>query len=177
LHKEVVIAARGGDEIAFQRLVDQEAARVYRGVLAVVRSPEDAQDVMQEAIIRAWRHLGDLSDVDSWPGWFRKIAIRQAFDQARRRKGRRAREVPIEDPQATMLAHQAPAWDERVAVLAALQRLSADDRVLLGLRFGADLTVPQVAEAAGLRLPAAKSRLYRAIARLAKEMEGFDDGG
>jgi RNA polymerase sigma-70 factor (ECF subfamily) len=66
------------------------------------------------------------------------------------------------------------AWVEHAAVIEALARLSNEDRILLGLRFGADLEVPDVAAALGIPLGTAKSRLHRALARLAVAM-GDDD--
>jgi DNA-directed RNA polymerase specialized sigma24 family protein len=76
MERELVLAARLGDEVAFARLIESEAPRAYRAVLAVVRSPEDAQEVMQDATMRAWRQLRGLRDAASWPAWFRRIAVR-----------------------------------------------------------------------------------------------------
>ena len=72
----MVAAARSGDEVAFARLLEAEAPRAYPAVLAVVRTPEDAQEVIQDASIRAWRRIGGLRDDDRWAAWFRRIAIR-----------------------------------------------------------------------------------------------------
>jgi len=69
-----------------------------------------------------------------------------------------------------------PAADERLTILAALARMSADDRVVLGLRFGADLEVPDLADALGIRLGTAKARLHRALRRLATELTEHGEG-
>lgn len=172
-------AARDGDEIAFARLIEAEAPHVFRAVLAVVRSPQDAQEVIQDASIRAWRQLRGLRDEASWPAWYRRIAVRQAIDMAGRRRVR-VREISIEDAPETAGAGDvgrdpASAVVERLAVMSALGRLTPDDRAILGLRYGSDLEVPDVALALGIPLGTAKSRLHRAISRLAAEMEA-DDG-
>jgi RNA polymerase sigma factor (sigma-70 family) len=178
LERELVSAARRGDETAFERLIEAEAPRVYRAILAVVRSPEDAQEVIQDASVRAWRKLPGLRDEARWPAWYRRIAVRQAMDRAGRRE-RRVREVPIESVPGTadirLAADPTTAVVERLAVMGALSRLSADDRAILGLRYGADLEVPDVAAALSIPLGTAKSRLHRAIARLAAEIE-VEDG-
>jgi DNA-directed RNA polymerase specialized sigma24 family protein len=96
LERELVLAARLGDEVAFARLIEAEAPRIYRAVLAVVRSPEDAQEVIQDATVRAWRHLDGLRDADSWPAWYRRIAVRQAFDRAGRQGRRRLHEIGLD---------------------------------------------------------------------------------
>ncbi len=175
MEQELVLAARLGDEVAFARLIESEAPRTYRAVLAVVRSAEDAQEVMQDASIRAWRQLGGLRDAGSWPAWFRRIAVRQAVDRVGREKRRQVRELDlasIEDPHGS---DPTAAWARHATVMEALARLSNEDRAVLGLRYGADLAVPEVAATLGIPLGSAKSRLHRATSRLAAEMGGHDD--
>jgi RNA polymerase sigma factor (sigma-70 family) len=179
LERELVSAAKRGDETAFARLIEAEAPRVYRAVLAVVRSPQDAQEVIQDASVRAWRQLHSLRDEGRFPAWYRQIAVRVAIDTAGRKK-HRVREIEL-DPDAfdarDGVAKPDPStgWDERLAVLEALSNLPADDRAILGLRYGADLEVPDVAATLGIPLGTAKSRLHRALSRLAAAME-VDDG-
>ncbi len=173
MEREPVAAARSGDEAAFTRLIEAEAPRVYRAVLAIVRTPEDAQEVIQDASIRAWRQLGGLREDGRWPAWYRRIAVRQAIDRANAAGRRRVREIHIE---AASQAGADPSgkWAERVDVMRALGQLRADDRAVLGLRFGADLEVPEAAAALGIPLGTAKSRLHRALGRLATAL-GDDD--
>jgi RNA polymerase sigma-70 factor (ECF subfamily) len=168
LDLDLVATARAGDEVAFTRLIGAEIPAAYRAVLAVVGSPEDAQDVVQEAALRAWRQLGGLRDTERWPAWFRRIAVRQAFDRARQSRRRNVREVDLGSATDRTSGDPTGAWARHVIVMTALSRLSDEDRALLGLRFGADLEVPDVAEALGIPLGTAKSRLHRALGRLAK---------
>ena len=175
MERELVSAARLGDQVAFERLIEAEAARTYRAVLAVVRSPEDAQEVMQDASIRAWRQLGGLRDADSWPAWFRRIAVRQAIDRAGRQGRVRLREVSLDAVEDRAGQDPSSGWADRASVMDALRTISSEDRALLGLRFGADLAVPDVAAALGIPLGTAKSRLHRALGRLAAAI-GEDDG-
>lgn len=174
MERELVLAARLGDEVAFARLIEAEAPRTYRAVLAIVRSPEDAQEVMQDASIRAWRQLAGLREADSWQAWFRRIAVRQAFDRAGRQGRIHLREVSLESAEGEAGHDPSSGWADRASVMAALRLLANEDRALLGLRFGADLAVPDVAAALGIPLGTAKSRLHRALGRLAGAM-GEDD--
>jgi RNA polymerase sigma-70 factor, ECF subfamily len=167
MERELVAAARSGDDVAFARLIETEAPRVYRAVLAIVRKPEDAQEVIQDASIRAWRRLGALREDDRWPAWYRRIAVRQAIERAKAAGRRRVRETYIDAAVGHAGLDPSETWAERVDVMRALGRLAADDRAVLGLRFGADLEVPDVAEALGIPLGTAKSRLHRALGRLA----------
>jgi RNA polymerase sigma-70 factor (ECF subfamily) len=166
----MVVAARAGDEIAFARLIQAEAPRVYRAVLAIVQSPEDAQEVIQDASIRAWRQLHDLREGDRWAAWYRRIAVRQAFDLAQRQKRRRVREISLDSAGEVAGKDPSAGWAERASVLDALARQSKEDRALLGLRFGADLEVPDIATTLGIPLGTAKSRLHRALGRLTAAM-------
>lgn len=174
VERELVLAARLGDEVAFARLIEAEAPRTYRAVLAVVRSPEDAQEVMQDASIRAWRRLRELREADSWPAWFRRIAVRQAFDRAGRQSRIRLHEVSLDAAEGDAGHDPSSGWADRASVMSALQLLAREDRALLGLRFGADLAVPDIASALEIPLGTAKSRLHRALGRLAAAM-GDDD--
>jgi RNA polymerase sigma-70 factor (ECF subfamily) len=174
VERELVLAARLGDEVAFARLIEAEAPRIYRAVLAVVRSPEDAQEVIQDATVRAWRHLDGLRDADSWPAWYRRIAVRQAFDRAGRQGRRRLHEIGLDSMGDKVEPDPTSGWADRVAVMTALAQLSNEDRALLGLRFGADLAVADVAAALDIPLGTAKSRLHRALSRLAAAMGDED---
>ena len=174
MERELVLAARMGDEAAFAQLIEAEAPRIYRAVLAVVQSPEDAQEVIQDASIRAWRQLGGLREVDKWPAWFRRIAVRQAIDRAGRKGRKRLHEIDLDSMGDETACDPSSGWADRVAVMSALRQLSADDRVLLGLRFGADLAVADVAAALDIPLGTAKSRLHRALRRLAAALGDED---
>lgn len=172
---DLIEAARAGDRLAFERLLERDAQVAYRATLAVLRSPSDAEDALQEAALRAWQRLPQLRDPAGWTSWFRRIAVRTALDHARR--GYRSRELVL-DPEAVGGADPTPSADERVILRAAISSLSADDRAILGLRFAADLQVTDVADALGIRLGTAKARLHRALARLRGLLgeEGGTDG-
>ncbi len=68
----------------------------------------------------------------------------------------------------------APTEMDRMATLAALATLSPDDRAVIGLRYGLDLSVPEVSATLGIRLGTAKARIHRALRRLEAEMRESD---
>ena len=155
----LVLAARSGDSAAFARLVHSETPAAYRLALSIVRSPAEAEDAVQEAFLRAWRDIGQLREPELWPAWFRRLTVRSALDQTRRRPPVRELdpETAIELPGAEP---SLPAAD-RLELMAAFDRLSADDRAILALRFYADLEIPDAAAALGIPLGTAKSRNRR----------------
>jgi RNA polymerase sigma-70 factor (ECF subfamily) len=164
----LVLAARAGDATAFAMLVHAETPAAYRLALSIVRSPTEAEDAVQEAFLRAWRDIGSLREADLWPAWFRRLTVRSALDQTRRRP--RVREVDLE------LALNMPGLEpsvhpaDRLELIAAFDRLAPDDRAILALRFFADLEMLDAAAALGIPLGTAKSRLHRALERLRAQM-------
>ena len=145
------------------------AEAAIRLCLAILHYQSDAEDAAQEAFVRAWRRLPSLRDADLWGGWFRRLTVTAAIDYHRRR--RNGSLVPFDDQEPPPLPdtqHSLAALDETRRLIA---RLDAKDQALLVLRFGHDLELPQVAEALGIPVGTAKSRLHRTLARLRAELE------
>lgn len=166
--EELVSDALAGDRSAFACLLERDTASAYRAALAILRSPEEARDVVQEAAIRAWQELPRLRCADAWPAWFRRITVRQALDERRHaRHTRESRLIADAWPGATDTTADS---DETVSLLAAFGRLRAEDRALLALRFHLDLTVPDVAATLGIPVGTAKARIHRAVSKLRAEL-------
>jgi RNA polymerase sigma-70 factor, ECF subfamily len=165
---QVVLAARSGDAAAFATLVRAETPAAYRLALSIVRSPAEAEDAVQDAFLRAWRDIGNLRQASLWPAWFRRCLVRSALDQTRRRP--RIRELDLEQAMNLPGVEPSVLADDRFELMAAFDRLAAEDRAILALRFYADLEVPDVAAALGIPLGTAKSRLHRALGRLREEL-------
>ena len=166
---ELVTAARDGDRHAFAELVDLESCEAIGLCLSILRCRPDAEDAAQEAFVRAWRQLPSLRDPDLWGGWFRRLTVTAAIDYHRKR--RNGNLVPFdgqEPPPLPDVQHSLAARDETRRLISGLE---SKDQILLVLRFGHDLELPQVAEALGIPVGTAKSRLHRTLARLRAEME------
>jgi RNA polymerase sigma-70 factor, ECF subfamily len=78
---ELVERARGGDRVAFGELVDRYQGAVYRTALAALRSPEEAEDVAQEAFLAAFSKIGDFRGEASFKTWLLAITWRRALDR------------------------------------------------------------------------------------------------
>jgi RNA polymerase sigma-70 factor, ECF subfamily len=125
---------------------------------AVLGHGPDAEDAAQEAAIRAWRRRATCRDA---PGaWVRAIARNEALRAA----GRRRDEVPLEA--AADVAGASPGCADSHDVRAAVGALEPGDRLLVLLRYWADLTQPEVARATALPEGTVKVRLHRARRRL-----------
>lgn len=124
---------------------------------AVLGHGPDAEDAAQEAAIRAWRRRATCRDAPA--AWIRAIARNEALRTA----GRRRDEAPLEAAAAVAVA-AAPGDSQDVR--AAVRALDPGDRLLVLLRYWADLTQPEVARAAALPEGTVKVRLHRARRRL-----------
>ena len=92
----LVLRAQDGDVGAFEKLVDLHQGRLFRIAYMVLRDRSDAEDVVQEALLTAWRRLHLLSDPDAFSGWVSTIASRAAIDVTRRNE-RRATDATTND--------------------------------------------------------------------------------
>lgn len=165
-----------GDARAFARFVERHQGGVWRRALALAGQAADAEDLLQETFLAAWRGAAGFrgrSEANA-RAWLLTIA-----GHAWQRMGRRAAHLVAvaEEESLEALALRA-GWgrdegdDERHAtVQEALARLAPDDRRLLLLRDVEELTGEEVASLMGLSLAAMKSRLHRARLRLAAAYE------
>ena len=143
-------------------LVDRHSAEIYRLASAIV-GEFDARDVTQEAFVQAWTKLPRLRDADSFAPWLRRICVNRCRNWLRSSRRRPATSLDADDGLAATLAD--PGRDFRGAVEAravlepAFERLSADQRVVLALHYSMGYSIADTAEALGVGVGTAKSRL------------------
>ena len=136
---------------------------------------DGAEDVVQEALLRAWRHWDACSTPHAPLPWLLAITRREAWRWRARANGRPAPAAGDEDRFATLPSTGGWAGDdtslERLSVQAALARYGAEERRLLGLRYGEDLTQQQIAERLAVPEGTVKVRLHRLRASLRRQLE------
>ena len=170
--RELVRRAQGGDEAAFRRLVERHGDRAYALALRILRSTSDAEEVAQDALVRAWRSLPRFRGDSAFSSWLYRIVARQAFDRAAVLKGRRNREVGVEGIEDLYAgAAEATGPDPQARERASrLERLVAElpevPRTVVTLYYYQDRSVAEVARI--LRMPenTVKTHLSRARAAL-----------
>lgn len=171
--EELVGGALAGDRSAFARLLERETPQAYRAALAILRSPEEARDVVQDAAIRAWQELPRLRHAAAFPAWFRRITVRRALDE--RRHFRHTHESQLFDVAMNEATDTTMDSIDAVNLLSAFDQLRREDRALLALRYQLDLTVPDVADTLGIKVGTAKARIRRALAKLRTELRDDDE--
>ncbi len=140
----------------------------YRLAGYLLGDADEAQDAVQEALIKAWRNWPSLRDPDRFGPWFDRIVVNVCRDRMRRHRTLRmvdleaAGDVESADPFRRMLVE-----DE---VAAAVGRLDPDHRIVIVLRFWQDLALEQVSDRLDLPLGTVKSRLHYALKALRKEL-------
>jgi RNA polymerase sigma-70 factor (ECF subfamily) len=162
---DTVVRARSGDVDAFEELVRRHAPSAYRLAAAIVGESR-AQDIVQDAFLRAWRAIRGLRDAERFEPWLHRIVANSG--RSALRAERRVREVALD---ASTVDVTAPGdglggAEARAMVGAAFRRLSPDHRVVIGLHYGAGLSIGEVAEVLGLPVGTAKSRLAAALVAL-----------
>jgi RNA polymerase sigma-70 factor (ECF subfamily) len=146
---------------------DVARRRCLREARRILRDSDDAEEAVQEALIRAWRNQAKCRTPATPLPWLVQITRNESMRLAARRQRRQASEVPEERPERI----HAPEGEldrmlETVATEQALSTLCPDERTLIRLRYVEDLTQGQVAARLGLPEGTVKVRLHRVRARL-----------
>jgi len=162
---ELVRRCRAGDEGAFRQLVETYHDRVYRTAYAVTGDVDTAAEVVQETYLKAWRGLAWFRGEASLATWLTRLAVHTGTDYLRRRR-RRALLPPVLALLRREHQDAVQAFVDRDEVQRALDRLPADVRQVVALRFGLDLSVKDIALVLGCPEGTVKSRLHRALERL-----------
>lgn len=158
------IAGADARTAAFRRLADQHLDTSYRLAYSILQDASEAQDATHDAFVTAWRRWSTLRHPDRFQAWFDRIVVNTCRHRLRDRQRHRTEDLSPE------LAGTMPGVEARLAardeVAAALTSLSADHRVVVGLRYARDLSIDEIARILGVRSGTVKSRLHYALRRL-----------
>ena len=166
---DLVERARHGDREAFGLLAAERVDRLNAIARLVARDPDLAQDAVQEALVRCWRDLPLLRDVERFDAWLYRLLMRAIADEFRRR---RRFEAVVEAVATTRLVGDA-ALDlaDREQIERGFRRLSLEQRAVVVLHHFIGLSLTEVAAALGVPAGTAKSRHRSALAALRAALE------
>ncbi len=173
--RDLVERARGGDTEAFRALVVLHQDRAYGLALRMTRSPADAEEVAQDAFVRAWSALARFRGESSFGTWLHRIVARRALDRVEELRRRGAREVTIaEDAVHPEPAAHGPEPADTLrsrAVERLVAALPAAQRAAITLYYYEDRSVEQAAAILGMPENTVKTHLARARAALREAIE------
>lgn len=170
----LVAQAKGGDQNAFAELVNRYERKIYRLAKNITRNDEDAEDVLQDAFLKAYTHLDNFKGDSKFYTWIVRIAVNEALMRLRKRKIDRS--VPLDEPVELgeeTVAREIAVWEDnpeqqysqeewRRILDEAVESLKPDFRTVFVLRDIEELSTEETAETLGISVPAVKSRLLRA---------------
>jgi RNA polymerase sigma-70 factor (ECF subfamily) len=148
----------------FEHLVEDRLDACYRLAAVLLGDRGEAAEATHEAMLRAQRSWPRLRDPEAAAAWLDRIVVNECRDRLRRRrlaKGLFAPEAP--GPGAALSDTAAPGIDELDALRRAIGALSAEQRIVVTLRYLLDLPLEAVADRAGIPLGTVKSRLHAAL--------------
>jgi RNA polymerase sigma factor (sigma-70 family) len=164
--------AIGGDQQAFVLLVEPLLPEAYRLAVGMLRSESDAEDAVQEGVLKAWRHFGRFHRGSDLRPWLFTIVANECRLQRRSRWWSVIRTSQVPDHAADSTSSVDPATAD---LRQAIYRLPHDQRFVIVLRFYLDLSYEEVAQTLRISTKAAKSRTYRAVERLRLSPEVLRD--
>ncbi len=172
VERTLVAACQRGERDAFDRLVERYQRDVYRLCYRYVNDHEDANDLAQEAFLKAWRAIGRFRGDSAFSTWLYRIAVNACLNH------RAARRPPsLELPDGLADPRQGAddgvlSQDEARRVREAVRRLPEKQRATLILKVYHELTHDEVAEILGASVGTVKSNLFHALGNLRRLLAG-----
>jgi len=181
---QLVTAARAGDITAFEALVSRYERKIFRLAMNITQNREDAEDVMQEAFLKAYEHLPGFEGNSRFYTWLVRIAVNQALMKLRKRRpGQLSLDQEIETDEDSFFREVedwGPSPEERFdqtelheILNKVIAELEPPFRIVFQLRDIEELSTEETAEALNLSVPAVKSRLLRARLKLRQKLNKY----
>jgi RNA polymerase sigma-70 factor (ECF subfamily) len=183
-----VALARDGDSEAFRALVERHSRAVFRLAHRMTGSAHDAEDVVQETFLRAYRQLGRFESRANFGTWIHRIAVNCSIDVIRSRPHRETAHDTMDleqfgaaadpgdaaatSPERLMLSTEV---QERIA--AAMGALSQMERAAFVLRHFEGHSIDEISRALGLKANATKHSIFRAVRKMRTALEPFVAAG
>lgn len=180
--QKLIDAAIAGDSSAFERLIEPLEGRIYAVALRMCGNREDAQDCMQESMIRIYRALSSFKGQSSFSTWIYRITMNTCLDKLRRRKARRSTSLDTlldsgwspTDETDTPERHAIQS-EQRRTLERAIAELPEDMRAAVVLRDVQGLAYDEIASALNVNVGTVKSRISRGRERLREKLSAHPE--
>ena len=179
-----VALARDGNSEAFRALVERHSRAVFRLAQRMTGSPQDAEDVVQETFLRAYKQLGRFESRANFGTWVHRIAVNCSIDLIRSRAHRETGHEPDDleqfgaaveptDAMGTSPERLMLSTEVQQRVQAAMASLSRMERAAFTLRHFEGQSIEEISRALGLKTNAAKHSVFRAVKKMRVALEPF----
>jgi RNA polymerase sigma-70 factor (ECF subfamily) len=179
-----VTRALGGDQDAFRALVERHGRRLFRLAYRMTGNENDAEDVVQETFLRAYRRLDRFESRANFGTWLYRIGVNCSLDMMRKRKTESSQRVQAsgDDPEASdpldNVVSTDPAPDRMMLsaevkekVQEAMKALSPVERTAFVLRHFEGHSIEEIGKSLGLGAGATKNSVFRAVQKLRRQLE------
>lgn len=179
---EAAARARDGDTEAFRVLVERHSPLVFRVAYRLTGNEHDAEDVVQEAFLRAYSRLELFEERSHFGSWLYRIAANCAYDVLRRRARTDKRFAPSDDAEdgSDRFSSEDPGPDRlafgaevRRRLEVVLQRMSASERSAFVLRHFEGMSIEEIGSALELDTSATKHSIFRAVRKVRRALAPF----
>ena len=184
--QDLVAAAKAGDSDAFVTLLNQYSRHIYRLGLSITGNHHDAEDVLQEALLKAYTALADFQAKSRFYTWLVRIAVNVALGKLRKRTlwKESSLDEPREAEDGSFIPLEVESWSEdpeKACLNSELQQILADviqtldpkSRTIFTLRDVEKFSIEETATMLGLSIPVVKTRLLRSRLKLREELTKY----
>ena len=169
-----------GNQEAFRLLVERHSQRLFRLAYRFTGSENDAEDLVQETFLKAYRSLGKFEARSNFGTWLYRICANCSLDH-RRKQRPQGESQELDNPEGSLsaddLTHPSPS-PERLLLSAevrqeletAIQELTPAERTAFALRHHEGMSIEEISEILGLRIPATKNTVFRGVQKLRRAL-------
>lgn len=177
---QLISLAREGHQNAFRQLYDTHRETVYRLAYRYVRSRQDAEDIMQDTFIKAFRGLQSFNRKNdaAFSSWLSRICINNALDLIRKKKRRKIdRFIPLAKVETGLVSagrspeQAAQSEQARRLMSQAIQSLSPKQQIIFDLRYGQHQAIKEIAACMNCSESSIKTHLFRLMSKLRQQLK------
>src|SRR5947209_2027638 len=181
----IVAQVLAGDREAFRLLVERHTRSIYSVAYRMTENQQDAEEIVQETFLRAYKSLGRFELRSSFSTWLYRIAVNRSLDLLKAKKMNNSQQISEspgaeEDDQAVQLPGTSPgperlllSVEARDKIARAMALLTPAERVAFTMRHMEGRTIEEISMALNIRTSAAKNSVFRAVQKLRQQLEPF----
>jgi RNA polymerase sigma-70 factor (ECF subfamily) len=179
--EKLLDAFLNGKESAFEELVEENRERLYKTVMRIVRNHDDALDVVQESLLKAYGGIAGFRRESGFSTWLTSIAVREAINRVKRDRFRTMISLPFLAAEPSATSHN-PEVQAEVSLLErrvseAIKSLPVVQRAVFTMKFYEGLKVREIAELVGSSEGSVKASYFHAMRKLRKSLRGLGPKG